>query len=475
MKRLALLLTILLALVSVLWPGLSPAENYYVSTDSCADNANSGLSPKCSGSDGPWGEIQYGLDQLEPGDTLSLAPGVYKETWNSLEKAGEQGNPITLASLEPGKAVLDGAGASGGACGLFLEKGAAHLVIKGLVIQNMGGNGIASDEDAEQPFRDITVSGCLLKNNALSGMELAAVDGFLVEDSVFENNGYYGLNVTGSKDGSLSSANGNIKNCSFKNHVGPEGHGFAINQGHDIVVEECRAEHNRVHGFDVSDWPKRGQLSSRVLFRHNFSHDNGKAGFAVNSDSSHVTYLRNVAWGNGAAWAGAGLAPGFWCYEGCRDCTWQNNTAVDNSLSGFHVEDSAGVYDGKGPATALAFINNIGWDNGQAKWGETYGLLVSKAGWKLTLSNNDFGSPKGGSAKVVGLDMSGDKGQTFTAKEVEAGALGPGNISRDPDFRDQGGDDFSLAPDSPLLDMGAPAGEKHCGAAPDIGAFEHCP
>lgn len=480
-KRLITIRTLLflvhLAMLLVLTaPGLQAlAAEYHVSTDACASDDNDGLAAKCgAGGKGPWQSIEHGLDQLAPGDILSLAPGVYEQYWVSVNIAGKDGRPITMAAEEPGTAILDGSKAPEGACGLFIEQGAGHLIFDGLVIRNMPESGMATDEEADQVFEDITIKRCEMRDNGYSGLELAATQGFIIEDSVFESNGYYGVNVIGSKDGSLSSSHGVVQRCEFNNHVGEQGHGFAINQGHDIVVRECLARHNRIHGFDLSDWPKQGALSSRVHFYENRSIDNGKGGFAVNSDSSQVDYIRNVAWNNGAHWAFDENAPGFWCYEGCRDVTWINNTSVGNSASGFHVEDRAGVYDGKSQTTSLTFINNIAWENGQAKWKEMYGLYVSKAGWQLTLKNNNFGAGKVG-AKVVGLDMVDDSGRELTAGDLNDGDLPMGNMSEDPEFTDEDGGDFTLSPDSPMIDAGADIEGRACGSALDLGAYEHCP
>lgn len=466
----------LLFLMGAFWPFCVLAATYHVSTAACASDENDGSSPACGAQGhGPWRDIDEALKRLSPGDTLFLEAGIYSQHWISLDKAGIAGSPITLAASVPHKAIIDGSGAPASACGLFIEKDAAHLVLDGLVVRNMPGNGIASDDTTKKHFQNITVKRCILEDNGLSGLELAAVQNFLVQDVTARNNDYYGIHVIGSKDGSLDSSHGRIERCVCDNHTGPEGHGLAINQGQHIIVSECQAAHNRIHGFDVSDWPKKGLLSSNISFLKNIARDNGKAGFAVNSDSSNVLYQRNAAWNNGASWASDKLAPGFWCYEGCRDVTWRNNTSVGNSNSGFHVEGAAGLYDGKPPSTTLTFVNNIAWDNGQEKWNETYGLFVEKAGWQLVLKNNNFGATAGGEARMVGLEMVGDEGRTFTQKELEAGRLPQGNMSRLPGFINQNAGDFRLLPDSPMRDAGAMADMKHCGKAPDIGAFELCP
>lgn len=48
---------------------------------------------------------------------------------------------------------------------------------------------------------------------------------------------------------------------------------MAFNQAHDIVVSDSSAYHNRIHGFDVSDWPKKGDLSHDIVLERNTSFD----------------------------------------------------------------------------------------------------------------------------------------------------------------------------------------------------------
>ncbi len=471
--RIALFAATALILLLSCVPGM--ARDFHVSAQACADDGNDGSSAACgSAGKGPWKTLGHAMDNLSPGDILHVGEGRYFEADLAFGETGQPGKPVTVVAVKPGATIIDGSRAPEGTDGIYIEGGKSHIVLDGLTVENMPSNGIATDDRAKAPYRDITVRRCTLRGNRLSGLELAAVHGFVVEDVVSENNGYYGVSIIGSKDGGISSRDGVVRHTRCNGHVGPEGHGLAINQGSGIVVDKCEATHNRVHGFDVSDWPKGGALSSSIKFTGNRAWDNGKAGFAVNSDSSDVLYLRNVAWKNGARWAYPEFAPGFWCYEGCRNCSWINNTSVGNSLAGFQVDDKAGVHDRKPAGTMLSFVNNIAWDNGQAQWQEMYGIHVSRAQWQLELRNNNFGSSHGG--RVAGIEMQGNSGKTFTGADIASGALPSGNISQEPGFVNAEAGDFRLAPNSGMKDKGAPVnGVRSCGKAPDIGAAESCP
>jgi hypothetical protein len=314
----------------------------------------------------------------------------------------------------------------------------------------------------------------VLYDNGWSGIDLAAVDGFLVEDVEAYDNAFYGLNISGSGDGALSASNGRVTGSRFHHHTDPEGHGLAINQGHHIWVEGNTAYHNTIHGFDVSDWPKFGALSHDIILDGNLSYDNGGAGFAINSDSHHVVFQRNIAWGNGAGWADRGSSSGFFCYEGCWQVTWWNNVAVSNSDAGFFVEPVLGVYGETGEAR-LVFHNNIAYQNGAPGSDELPALVIQGEMWVLDITHNNWGGSADPEALVIGIFPIGDWGEVYSSERVNRGHFYIDNLSVDPGFVDLDGGDWRLLPDSAMIDAGVDVGLPFCGEAPDLGAVERCP
>jgi hypothetical protein len=324
-------------------------------------------------------------------------------------------------------------------------------------------SGITTDGDTAQPYVDITIRNCILHDNHWSGIDLNAVDGFIVENVEAYQNGFYGLDIHSSENGKLSSANGLVRNSSFHDHTGKEGHGLAVNQGHDILIRDNVSYHNTVHGFDASDWPKGGDLSYNLTYERNFSYDNGMNGFAINSDSHHVVYRNNIAWRNGAQWARRGSASGFNCYEGCWSVEWYNNVSAENSDAGFWVTDQFASYSTPVNNT-LVYKNNIAYNN-------RYGALVveGKDTWQVFAEHNDWSAPPG-QEEVLAIH-----GRIYTVSELNSGAWQAGNLSIDPLFVDPAAHDFHLQSASPLVDAGIDIGLPFCGKAPDIGAFEICP
>lgn len=445
----------------------TPGGNvYYVAANQAgASDDNNGLYPAYQGgADGPWLTIQYAADQMVAGDTTQVRAGTYFEAGVTFTNSGQAGAPITLASYPDEEVILDGSKNSREELpGIYIKPGQGHYVIQGLAVRKMSWSGIATDDDTSQPYADITIRDCTLYDNHWSGIDLSAVDGFLVENVNSFQNGYYGLDIISSKGGGHSSANGVVQNSSFHDHTGKEGHGLAINQGHDIVIRDNVAYHNTIHGFDASDWPKGSELTYNVTFERNFSYDNGVNGFAINSDSHHVLYHNNIAWRNGAEWAGHGSASGFNCYEGCWHVEWYNNVSAENSDAGFWVEDQFGSYSTPGD-NLLVYKNNIAYQN-------RYGALVVEGEntWNVVAEYNDWYPPPG-EEEIIAI-----QGKIFTVSDINNGAWQVGNISIDPMFVDPAAHDFHLQPASPLLDRGMDIGLPFCGKAPDMGAYEICP
>jgi hypothetical protein len=445
---------------------------YYVATNEPnASDDNNGLYPTHQGGqDGPWLTIQHAASTMTAGATTYVRAGTYYESGIIFAHSGGPGAPITLANYESEVVIVDGSKAKDDYPGIAIVEGRSHYVIQGFAIRNMRWSGIATDEETTEPFQGITIRDCILYNNGWSGIDLAAVDGFIVENVEAYDNAFYGLDIISSEDGRLSAANGVVRNSSFYNHTGDEGHGLAINQGHDITVSDSVAYHNTIHGFDVSDWPKYGELSYNITLERNLSYDNGVAGFAINSDSHHVVFRNNVAWRNGAAWAGQGAADGFYCYEGCWHVEWVNTVSLENSNSGFGVEDQMGVYGTPGD-NLLVFKNNIAYNNNPD--GETWGVALGIAGdntWQVVATHNNWSVPPGWEDFAVeNQDMD------YTPEDINRGAFQTGNISIDPQFVDATVPDVHLLPDSPCMDAGVDVGLPYLGSAPDMGAFEFEP
>lgn len=457
-------------------PFVPAGRIFYVAGDAPgASDDNNGLHPTYQNAlDGPWRTIRHAAEVMGPGDTTYVRGGVYSEAGIIFARSGEPDKPIALISHGGEEVIIDGSESEEYESGIGMINGRGHYIIEGFTIRNMPWSGIATDEETSELYHNITIRSCVLYQNGWSGIDLAAVDGFLVENVEAFNNHYYGINITASKDGVLSSANGIVRDSSFHDHTGQEGHGLAINQGHDIVVSDNETYHNRIHGTDVSDWPKRGEVSHHITVERNFSYDNGVAGFSINSDSHHVVYRNNVAWRNGAEWAEDGTSSGFLCYEGCWHVSWYNNVSVANSDAEFFIEDEWAAYTHPDDAL-LIFQNNVTFENGLPEWDDQRpALVVLGDNWDLVATYNNWGGVAGENVVVVLVNAVRNHSDSYTSQEINAGAFQTGNISHVPEFEDMDSGDWRPRIGSPLIDAGIDLGQPFCGEAPDLGAYERC-
>jgi len=450
-------------------PSPTNGNEYFVAANEpgASDDNNGHYPTYQDGQDGPWLTIQRAASTMTAGDVTFIRGGTYYESGISFAHSGAPGAPITLANYQSEEVVIDGSQSTDETPGIWIVDGSDYYIIQGLTIRNMRWSGITTNEDTTNPYQGITIRDCILHDNSWSGIDLAAVDGFVVDNVEAYDNAFYGLDIISSNDGALSSTNGIVSNSSFYNHTGDEGHGLGINQGHDISVSDSVAYHNTIHGFDVSDWPKSGELSYNITFERNFSYDNGVAGFAINSDSHHVVYRNNIAWRNGAAWAGQGAADGFYCYAGCWHVEWYNNVSLENSQSGFGVEKEIGIYGTPGD-NLLVFKNNIAYNNNSD--GETWGVALSIAGnntWEVVATHNNWSVPPDWDDYSIKIHE-----KNYSPQEINNGAFQTGNISKDPEFVDAKVPDVHLCSSSPCIDAGEDVGEPYLGLAPDMGAFE---
>lgn len=448
-------------------------SSYYVAlNEPGAGDSNNGLfATYQSGQDGPWQTIGYAATQLEAGDTLYVRGGTYYESNITFANSGTASAAITLTNYAGETVIIDGSLSGDVYSGFWIDQTPGYYTIDGFTIRNMPSRGMSTYGDTAVPYQGITIRNSSFHNNGWNGLELAAVDGFLVENIVSHDNDYYGLNITGSKDGTLSAANGVVTGSSFYNHTSTQGHGVAINQGHHITVTQSIAYHNTMHGFDVSDWPKYGDLSHDILVSDNFSYDNGIAGFAINSSSHHVTFQRNIAWQNGAEWAATGGGSGFWCYAGCWHVEWVHNVAIENKEAGFWVEkEEVGDY-GTLEDTLLVFKNNITTNNNpQNLWDWAPGLVVEALtgpqSWQLIAVNNDWHVLPGAAIAVH------DQGTEYSPAAINSSTFQTGNISVDPLFLNPSEPDVHLQTGSPAIDSGVDIGLFYLGTAPDMGVYE---
>ncbi len=111
------------ALLAVLAGGAAQAATYHVSPQ--GDDARDGLSAAAA-----WATFDRAFRALEPGDTLLLADGTYRQQLRPT-RSGEAEHPITIRALNDGEATIDGEFRRDS---VYITRD--YIVVEGLVARN---------------------------------------------------------------------------------------------------------------------------------------------------------------------------------------------------------------------------------------------------------------------------------------------------------------------------------------------------
>jgi hypothetical protein len=272
----------LAVLATLAWGGLLPAPGI-----SAQEGRTLVVDPGGSDDDGdgsaesPWATIQRAADEAGPGDTVLINPGTY-EGGVTVRTGGEEGRPLTFRAAGPG-VVIEGSGA---------ERDAFYI------------------EEADE----VAVEGLTIQHAERAGLRVSLSNRVSVRDSVFLDNGTWGIFTDFSDD--------------------------LLLEGNET------AGAGEEHGIYVSN------SGDRPVIRRNLVHDNAASGIQINADasmggdgiSSEPLIEDNVVFGNGAA-GGAAIN-----LDGVVDGVIRNNLLYDNHASG------VALFQGDG---ALCSSNNL--------------------------------------------------------------------------------------------------------------------
>ncbi|MBU0639786.1 MAG: right-handed parallel beta-helix repeat-containing protein [Planctomycetes bacterium] len=445
-------------------PDSSSGATYYVAAHVAgASDSNDGLSPTfAGGTQGPWSTIQHAANMMQAGDTTHILAGTYYENMIRFTRAGTAGARIALSGEGPTNVFIDG---GGGQAGIVIDPGVGHVALEGLTVQNLSGYAIIAGLEGDQRraaeirLHDVHVNtfGGGNSPNAVAGIILYNVDTFSLDQLETADGGSNGVQL-------VDCTNGTVTNSTFHGSPGPLANGLETQQGHDIKISNCVAHNNAVYGFDISLWPKQPPFAHNITVEECFAYDNGHSGFAVNSRSHNVVFRRNIAWRNGfdptSAWGG------FVCYDGAYNVTFEHNVSIGNDGPGFIISNSSWqevMSFGPLPDNTFTFRNNV-------TQGNTEGALMVEGTneWTIIAEYNNWNALASGQYTVYVM------GQVFTPAQINAGALGTGNICADPLFVNAGAEppNVHLQSNSPCIDAGVSLGQTYAGNAPDMGRYE---
>lgn len=221
----------------LLLPGTLGAAEYFVSPS--GDDANPGSR------EAPWRTIQKAAEAMEPGDTVRIGAGVYRETVRTVRAGRPDGGAIVFAAAGDGIPVLDGAGIDA-ETGFAIEHD--HIKLSGLEIRNWAGTGIWIAGAGH-----VTIEDCEVHEVTYG---IGAADGahdFLLRKVRVHRFDLYGFDA--SPSGGKDCANGTFEDCVAHTGRDPEQNvdGFALGHGDQHGFRFVRCETYEVFdGFDIS-------------------------------------------------------------------------------------------------------------------------------------------------------------------------------------------------------------------------------
>ena len=450
------------------------SETYYVSPD--GDDGGDGSASN------PWRTIQHAVNNLNPGDILIIKPGEYHE-YITIERGGEEGNPITIRGEVSGEVIIDGIieGEKSGGNGITISPNVSHIVIENLVIRNFGTWGIgvfgsneeitlreieiysceagirltvgySGEEPMHGPVEKIQIIGCNIHDNLVTGVDATPgpVYDLLVVDTIIRDNGdpQYGYGADG-----FAVESGNhllfVRSMFYRN----SGDGLdlcsrnplLVSGSTDVTVRECWIFENQLSGLKL--WAG-GSAINNVIY------GNGEFGIELTYNGEYWVINCLVA-KNGYVWNAYPLTAGY-PYEAAVGRQDDIRLHIYNTIFVYNgQEDSsyAGLYYGRGVHIDSDYNIYFNRDFEEIHWELPNGTV-------LEISREDINSGRWS-------HLSGNDAHSFCAGDL---------------FVDLTGNNFHLREGSPAIDAGtsehAPQVDaegflRPAGNAVDIGPFEY--
>jgi hypothetical protein len=464
---LAALLVALMLPGAVAGPGLTGAgvRTLYVSTSGNDSNPGTG--------DRPWRSPGYASKQLKPGDTLVIMGGRYTLSafWDDMitpPAGGTAASPIVIKGEDGHRPVLAGRDNLFSAADI---SGCSYVTIKNLEITSDGGRefreGIGGSGN---PVDHITLEDLYIHHLDEGAMDFVDPSDLTVRNCVMSYCGFGDMGGPAGEHGGWRNVLVDGCTLSYSGHYyqggpgpspydRPDGFGIEASEG-PIEIRNTLSEHNRGDGLDC----KAANAYIHECVVANNSCDGVKMWGHDSRLVNTLIYGMGDGQGGGSPWAGIVMDEA----QAGAKFTIENVTLQDNPTRDaypMYVQ-----YDSDVPIS-VTMRNSIVANGSGAPY---FGRAV-----KLICENNDFFRPAGAEKQAEA------NGKVYTASELEKGALGPGNISRDPAFVAPAWGrtgDYHLKAGSPCVDKGTATGAaaidldgaaRPAGGGIDMGCYEY--
>ena len=434
--------------------------DYFVGTTDCDDGGD--------GTDSaPFCTIQHGVEQLEPGQALTILAGSYAERVN-VTRSGQPGAPILIQGVATDQVIVDG-GYPSFPCTDTEFPGATvfdgfrvvdqqHVIIRSLTLNNVPQHGISG----------INTVGLIIEDIVTNGTGESGINVYDSSALTVRRNRVTRANLGNTQDGEttyLEEAISIVNTSDFE---------IAFNHLHDNLKE----------GID----PKVGSRSG--IIHDNLIERQCSVGIYVNEAHDLDIYqneIVDIGWfrvGDQTAPCGEIVEPIVDGGDSILLAVGDLYGEGDGTMSGISIHHNIlrspryacirtwdqfrEVGEGHGSIRGIQIFNNVMFDCGTAGWGPA---VVLDHVLEVEIRNNIFMRTRQGA-----IDAFGDSDDPplfshnlfFDADPT----VGDNNIEGDPMFVDPANGDFHLSPGSPAIDAGTQVGFPSAGTAPDLGAFE---
>jgi hypothetical protein len=350
----------------------------------------------------------------------------YKGTVILKNASGDNNEPLVITSTGSARATINGEDSEA----VHIEN-CSNIYIKDVDLRGNGrdrGNttdGLSISGSSECKVSDITVKGF-----QVSGVDLYNCKNISVYNTYAADNGFSGINVTGSDRN--SSGNIVIKNCRAENNPGDpaildnhSGNGILVGMSDSVLVDHCAASDN---GWDM---PRKGNgpvgiwawESNRVTIQYCVSYHNKTSegakdggGFDLDGGVTNSVIRYCLSYGNQGAGYGLFQYPGAsaWYNNSIQYCVSFNDATTTEGAGSVFIWNGSGdtamlekcmvfnnvFYNDAGPVISyekasahskFRFCNNIFVGNGPVVEGEINGSEFLGNDWWHSGKGISFG------------------------------------------------------------------------------------
>ena len=432
---------LLLGLTTASWAGVPKV--YFVSPG--GDNSNSGMAI-----DRPFRSINVAINKAEPGDTIYILPGTYRELIVLTAKKGLPENPICLmgfSDVADNYPVIDGGAvkpSSNASSDWMRMKDCEWIEVARLKFKNGWTFPIKVDRSSYLTFRTCQFWGGKRVINASS----PTTHHILVEDCFWDQGGEYLWRLesdtegvpawTSMHHGAMAYFNGSL--IDFRGTGGSMvvRRNTVVNafqavryrgvKGHDTNVEIYE---NHVSNMRDNDFEPEYYTYNLHIY-HNISHNIHKTLSVDNVEGGQIYYYGNIVTADTNQWS-AKICDGIWKVYGQESSLSYPLYAFNNSFyspgTAFRTMSGKALYL-KHYNNAYFFLKEGGWQLSEWDASDEFDYDISNKPWpsNLTLHNQEthgimgtveYVNPEHGDLRLRSGSAGIDAGKTLTLKEFD--------------------------------------------------------